>query len=395
MAIQPVELQGMFIPVAPEGPEPGYQYHPRQLGTLVERWNGADALAQTEVPVLVLAGIQEERLGIGNEGNSDAPDFIRKAFYRLYANTSWRIIDIGNLPAGHTTEDTEFAVSRVSGQLIKNGYCPILLGGSMELTFAQYMGYESLEQLVNLVSVEPSFDLGFASEEQAANTYLGRIVLQQPSFLFNFSTLGYQSYLIDPSGLDLLNKLFFDACRIGLIRDNPDESEPLLRNADLVAINLGSVRQADAPGHKAPRPNGFYAEEICQIAWYAGLGDKINSLGLYELNPACDQNGQTAGLAAQILWCFADGFFSRKSDYPYPDSTDHVKYRVLVSEARHEVVFYKSLKTNRWWMSVPYPMTKRSLYERQHLVPCHYRDYQTAIEGGIPDKWWQTFQKLV
>ena len=67
---------------------------------------------------------------------------------------------------------------------------------------------------------------------------------------------------------------------------------------------------------------------------------------------------------------------------------------VNIQDGKNEVVFYKSDKSDRWWMDVPYPSHKKIKYERHVLVPCSYEDYKTACENEVPNRWWQTFQKL-
>ncbi len=32
----------------------------------------------------------------------------------------------------------------------------------------------------------------------------------------------------------------------------------------------------------SPSPNGFYGEEICQMARYAGMSTKLTSFGIYD-----------------------------------------------------------------------------------------------------------------
>ena len=126
---------------------------------------------------------------------------------------------------------------------------------------------------------------------------------------------------------------------------------------------------------------------------YAGLSDKLSSFGLYELNPAFDEHGQTAHLAAQMIWYLTEGYYNRKKDVPLKSKTDFVKYRVALKRADQEIVFYKSQKSERWWMEVPYPNSKVR-YHRHHLVPCSYHDYEIALRDEMPERWWQAFQKL-
>jgi formiminoglutamase len=67
---------------------------------------------------------------------------------------------------------------------------------------------------------------------------------------------------------------------------------------------------------------------------------------------------------------------------------------VSITNHEHEIIFYKSNKSDRWWMDVPYPLNHQIKFERHHMVPCSYSDYETACRDEMPDKWWQTFQKL-
>ena len=59
----------------------------------------------------------------------------------------------------------------------------------------------------------------------------------------------------------------------------------------------------------------------------------------------------------------------------------------------HEVVFYKSPRSDRWWMDIPTPGAGNRK-GRVLLVPCTYADYQSAAGGQLPDRWWRTQQKL-
>ena len=96
-----------------------------------------------------------------------------------------------------------------------------------------------------------------------------------------------------------------------------------------------------------------------------------------------------------MIWYFIDGYYGRANDFPFKREEDYLKYRVSISDHKEEIVFYKSKKTDRWWMEIPLPMEQRIKYERHYLVPCSYRDYQTACENDIPDRWWMVYQKLM
>jgi len=161
-----------------------------------------------------------------------------------------------------------------------------------------------------------------------------------------------------------------------------------------VSIDMTSIRRADAPGTTRPGPNGFHGEEVCQLMRYAGISEKVTSIGLYELDPWRDQDQATAQLAAQMVWCFLDGFGSRTNDLPWLDRKRFTRFHVPIKGHEQELVFYKSTVSDRWWMDVPYRAEREARFERHHLVPCAYSDYTAACREEVPDRWWRTFQKL-
>jgi formiminoglutamase len=365
------------------------------LGSFINIYTQEGIFPSLEKAKVALIGVPEDRMAKRNEGCAKAPDQVRRYLYNLSSGSfSPNIVDLGNIKRGDQVSDTYFALSAIVSDLLKQNIVPIIIGGGNDLTYAQYKAYQSLEQIINIVAVDARFDIGSLDDPLTSSSYLGKIILHQPNYLFNYSNIGYQSYFTDPASVQLMNKLFFDSYRVGQVREDMEEVEPVMRNADMLSFDLSAVRQSDAPGNFNASPNGFYGEEACRILRYAGLSEKITSVGIYELNPLLDREGQTAHLVAQMIWYFLEGFYHRKPDNPLQNKQDFVKYRVALKEDQHEIVFHKSNKSGRWWMEVPLIPKKGSKYERHHLVPCSYKDYQTACNVEMPDRWWKAYQKL-
>ena len=344
---------------------------------------------------IAILGVCEDRLAVTNKGCANAPNEVRKYLYKLFSvGFTPRVVDLGNIMPGHSENDTFFALSEVVDSLMRSNIVPVIIGGSQDLTYAQFRGYEKLEQTINIVNIDATFDIGGADDALSNQTFLGKIILHQPNYLFNYSNIGYQTYLVPPASLSMMNKLYFDTYRLGQIRDNIIEAEPIIRHADMISFDMSALKHSDAPAHEEASPNGFYAEEACQMMRYAGMNDKLTSLGIYEINPDFDTQGKTASLAAQMIWCFIDGFYGRKKDFPSRSSADYTRFHVFLQDNKYEINFYKSAKSDRWWMEVPYPPDKNLKFERHTLIPCSYKDYETACKDDIPDRWWQTYQKL-
>ncbi|HAL81771.1 MAG TPA: arginase [Mucilaginibacter sp.] len=393
-----MSLSDFFTPIAIEKIIPAKGYFTSQLGSKIAYFSDNFPDLEQEAAIAII-GVQEDRFAVNNAGCALGPDYIREKLYRLNeGNYPTKIIDLGNIRQGDTVSDTYFALKTVVNELIKKDIIPVVLGGGQDLTYAQYMAYETLEQKVDLVIIDQAFDLdeddnGSESIETTSASYLNRIFLHEPNYLFNFSNLGYQTYFASQESLRVMDKLYFDTTRLGELSGNVALAEPIIRNASMVSFDIGAIRSADAMGNANAGPNGFYGEEACQLARYAGFNDKLSSIGFYEFNPAYDNNGQTALLIAQMVWYFIDGVYNRKKDFPLNPKSQYLIYKTSLKHGEHELVFVKSKKTDRWWMQVPYP-TGGSKNERFHLVPCGYEDYKTAVSGEMPDLWWRTYQKL-
>ncbi|MCW3076989.1 MAG: Arginase/agmatinase/formiminoglutamase [Bacteroidetes bacterium] len=366
-----------------------------QFGNLFTVYKTLNDFPDLEEIDIAIIGVAEDRNAENNTGCKLAPDSVRAFLYKLYGGTfEARVADLGNINPGHSTDDTYFALKSTVDFLVRKNIIPVIIGGSQDLTYAQFLGYKDLEQTINITAIDSVFDLGNPDEDITNMSYLGKIILHQPNYLFNYSNIGYQTYLVDQSSLQMMNKLYFDVYRLGQVRDKIEEAEPIIRQADMLSFDMTAIKHSDAPANPNASPNGFYAEEACQIMRYAGMNDKLSSLGIYEINPEYDVSGKTAHLAAQMIWCFMDGFYSRKNDFPSRTNPEYLRFHVVLQDEKYEINFYKSKKSNRWWMEIPYPPHKDLKFERHTLIPCNYKDYELATQNEIPDRWWQTYQKL-
>ncbi|MFT4642249.1 MAG: formiminoglutamase [Candidatus Azotimanducaceae bacterium] len=357
--------------------------------SIYTKQNGVPDLTDVRIAIV---GVEEGRNAIDNRGTGQGIDAIRKQLYELYpGNWIVSMADLGNIPQGDTIEDTYFAVKELLSGLLKQNIIPIIIGGGQDLTYANYRAYDTLEQMVNVVSVDNKFDFGSIQDGVTSQSYLSSIVMEKPNNLFNFSNIGYQTFFNPQEEIDLVNDLFFDAFRLGEVSKKIELVEPILRDADIVSIDIGVVRNSEAPANNNATPNGFYGDDLCAIARYAGISDKVSSLGIYEFNHTLDNKNQTAQLIAQAIWYFVEGVNSRTHDYPFGTKDNYQKFIVPVEE---EVLnFYKSNKSGRWWMEINLKMNNK--YERHSLIPCTYQDYLSANEQEIPDRWYKTLKKVM
>lgn len=344
---------------------------------------------------IAIFGVKDERGSSYNQGVLHGPDEIRKKLYALKKGSGlYRIVDLGNLNSGHDLDETHTRVSEVCRMLLEANVLPVILGGTHDLDYGQYTAYETMEKLVSLLNVDAFLDLDDKKDSDANQQHIHRILLHEPNYLFSYTHLAYQSYLIDPLSISVLEKLYFEAFRVGQMRTNLQEMEPAIRNADMLSFDITAIRSSDAPGNGKAQPFGLTGEEACQICWYAGQNEKLSSVGFYEYNPEFDDvHRKTASVVATMVWYFIEGYYHRKKDQNFR-SNDFLKYVVSMPVEPETIAFYKSKISEKWWMEVPYPAGKER-YARNSIIPCSYNDYQTATKGEVPERYISAVAKLI
>jgi len=338
---------------------------------------------QKKVPSL--KGIQAALVGIGD---ADA-DAVREQLYPLsFPFESLQIADLGNL----RKDDPSFVIP-VLADLLKGGIVPIVIGRDPALIWTQYQAQLAVQHSINLTLVDEriAYQTDAGMDEP---TYLTRIIDESKELPIHLNILACQYHFIEPQLFKNMTRRDVDLLRLGALRKELADAEPLIRDADLFTFNLSALKQTEAPGIKSPTPNGLFAEEGCQLARYAGMSDKLTAAGFYGFQNDLDQREQTAQVVAQLIWYFLDGMHQRKQDFPV--STDGLtEYIVTLKEQKWPLTFWKSQKSGRWWLQVSIPMPNK--LERHRLIPCSYKDYVQACNNDLSDRLYNAihrFEKL-
>ncbi|WP_400192404.1 formimidoylglutamase [Hymenobacter sp. B81] len=372
-----MNLALFFDSLADEVPARGATALGAHVGRFVDTfpdWRAAD---------LALIGLNEWRGSAAGAPALPAADTVRERFYALQRGAGpCRLVDLGNLRNGLTLEDTYLRLREIVAALLEHNTVPILLGGSHDLDIGQFLAYETLERPVSLTCIDARVDMVEDDDAPAEANHLRRVLMHEPNFLFNFGQLGHQQYLVPTSVLAALEKLHFETLRLGQIRDDVRQAEPLLRQADLVSFDLAALRWPEFPGYSPASPFGLTAEEAAQLCWYAGHNDLLTSIGLYGYRPDHDQHGLAAATVATMLWYFVEGYYHRRHETDF-QSRRFIRYAVGLPGNPAKLVFYKAKRTEKWWMEV------ESLADHavRRIVPCSYQDYLRAAQGDLPNRW--------
>lgn len=314
-------------------------------------------------------------------------DLCRQHLYRC----SW---DFGTLSLGDLgnirKSNPEFIIPLLR-ELYGGGMVPLLLGSTPELLPAQYLAFAELNRQINLLTVDRRILLSAREAQQEA---LDHAVYRADQRQFHLTHLGSQQHLIDPGLRKVFAARHYELRGLGACRHQLAALEPLLRDADLTSLDIGAIGHYEAPARPGFTPSGFLLQEACQLAWYAGNSDKLSSFGIYGMQ-CPDKNTTTAqeltaAAYAQLAWYFLYGFSQRQGDFPV-STEGMVEYLVSVAN-KHELTFWRSRASGRWWVEVP---DGRQPGEARHrLVPCAYEDYlQASQQQQIGDHLLMAFRR--
>lgn len=382
-----MDLAPYFTPPRLDDFETRYASSPQSVASLATVY--VDDFPNWETADIVLFGVEEERGGTGRPGAGQAPDTIRSYLYQLAAPlTSLRLVDLGNLVLDEAPDRVYQRLAEVTEVLLKANKTIVVLGGTQDITYGLYRGWQNLETEVNYVAVDSSPDILDPSSGLHHHSFNNAILTYAPNYLKSFVNLATQSYFVTEGERKALSQLGFETLRIGEMHGNLRSAEPYLREAHLVSFDVSAVRQSDAPGTNHPSPAGLNVEEAAQLARYAGMGYWAQCFCVSEVNPEVDVRHVTSHLASILVWYFIEGFYLRRDDRPAADRTNLVKHTARLHGPVPEIVFYRNKASQRWWMEVPSPQTLNRSERHFDLVPCSQRDYQQALDNEIPTRWW-------
>lgn len=329
---------------------------------------------------IVIIGCPEMR-GAGAAFRHGASlEAVRSSFYSLYHwHKDVTIADAGDIKTGANLKDTYAAMKTVVSELLSLNKKVVIIGGSHDLTSAQYEAYVDRKQIVEFTCCDAKMDMEIDSVNAAEN-FLMPMLTASPNYIRHYNHIGFQSYFVHPTMLETIDKLRFDCYRVGKVKENIEEMEPVIRNSNFFSFDISSIQNSHAPCNRLT-PNGFTGEEACSLMQYAGMSANVSSVGIYGYHPKFDAHDLTAKQLSQMLWYFIDGVYKGKYEAEPQEHSYFKEFHMAFAEM--ESVFLQSKKTGRWWMQMP----------DGKYIPCSYHDYITASRNDIPERWLRAVER--
>jgi len=281
------------------------------------RWHQmVKPLTSSAPPGVVLIGFacdEGVRRNGGRIGAKDGPVAIRKALANLAWHQERPVYDAGDVRCDEgDMEGAQSRLAEVVASALKHGHGPLVLGGGHETAWGTFQGIVAAkpDATVSVINIDAHLDLR-ADDPGNSGTSFYQIAkwCEKQGKPFRYLCLGVAE-LSNTAAL-------FDRARELGARLVPDDDEPFenlaltaaekfIAKVDMVhlSLDLDVLPGAVMPGVSAPAAGGVGLDAVEAIAGFIlrGKKQKVVAVDLVELNPALDQAGDSARIAARLAW---------------------------------------------------------------------------------------------
>jgi len=276
---------------------------------------------ECRVALIGLADDTGVRMNNGRPGAADGPRAFREALGRYGVaepeGIEWPIVyDAGDVPPASPEQRTDAAlnethrrVTEAIAAILELGMFPIAIGGGHDLTFpfvravAQRRARQGLPPLGGVY-----FDAHLDVRETTGSGMPFRKLIETcgvvPLHVHGWNPLANAATYV----------AWFES-HGGRIIDGVDSQDATRLAAEMpecfASFDMDVVDAAYAPGVSAPNPCGW--TPTLAGAWCEAVGAdrRVQCFDVMEFNPACDEGGRTARLAAHLFLSFLSGFATR------------------------------------------------------------------------------------
>ena len=201
--------------------------------------------------------------------------------------------DDGDLDLPETPEAREM-IERAIDEIVARGDRPVLLGGDHSVTYGIVRGLTRHVRDVTIVQIDAHPDLydTFDGDRFSHACQFARIM--EEGLIHRLCQVGIRT---------LTGHQRDQATRFGVeVFDMPRwiRGERVTVSGPIyLSIDLDGIDPAFAPGVSHPEPGGLTVREVVELI--RGLEGPIVGADIVELNPQCDVNQLTAGVAAKLV----------------------------------------------------------------------------------------------
>lgn len=256
------------------------------------------------------------RRNYGRAGASDAPDVIRHELAKMptHLQQPTTLLDLGSIEClnGDMESAQSFLAEKVH-KLLSLKIFPILLGGGHDIAYGHYCGINSYlgnNRTLGIINFDAHFDLRPNTAGNNSGTPFFQIAqdCNASDIPMNYMCLGIREDANDSSLFEKARELgvvytkaeHFTMHRVDMVKN---EINAFIAKVDYLylTIDLDGFSSAYAPGVSAASPMGFAPDIAMEAIRTIVQSKKLISMDIAEMNPAYDNDNQTAKLAASLI----------------------------------------------------------------------------------------------
>jgi arginase len=256
---------------------------------------------------VALAGFPTDGNSSYRRGPAKAPSAIRAAMWSEAGNPytesgirlrlAENVVDAGDAPLFEVEEDRTAIEALVSAQL-ESGRRMLSLGGDHSITFPIVRAFARRYPKINVVHFDAHPDLypSFGGNRFSHACPFARIL--ESAEIGTLVQIGIRT--MTPPQREIAERY-----GVGVFGpDELDDAQRALPDGDVyVSLDLDGIDPAFAPGVSHREPGGLTVRDVLKLV--AAIPGNVVGADVVELNPDCDVDGLTAGVAAKFAREFA------------------------------------------------------------------------------------------
>ncbi|HOG19892.1 MAG TPA: hypothetical protein PKW37_05575, partial [Salinivirgaceae bacterium] len=155
---------------------------------------------------------------------------IRQQLFNIQLPNNKLIVDLGDLIEGKTVKDSYYALSQVITILYSKQITPLLIGGGDDYIYGIYLSLKEINKNMKHVHIDYQYDNKQSRKKTVDRKNYFYHASKLEKTISEISILGTQAYYSDSEDFSKTNNIMFSSHRLGWIRQNLFDAEPLLRN---------------------------------------------------------------------------------------------------------------------------------------------------------------------
>ncbi len=250
----------------------------------------------------------------GRPGACEAPDRIRKYFYKMTPEASnlqkFSIEDIGNMSLEGTLADRHERGRNIIFKLAQKKQYWISLGGGHDYGYCDTTGFLQAckDHKPLIVNFDAHLDVRSTEKGFNSGTPFYRLVNEYGSQC-TFVEIGLQPQCNSPHHARWLQErggkiLWRDQITEEGVEEALQQLVPLTIHPAFISVDIDALSSAIAPGCSQSWGSGLEWKEFIRAFDFLIESFDVRGLGIYEVSPVLDRDDQTSKLAAVIMHRF-------------------------------------------------------------------------------------------